>query len=370
MLHVSLYPLWGIDFAGSLIMLVLSSLCMRKVMILYKRDREDALNTYLMWLIAALFAFCVFRSAGHLVKHLLLFTGHPDIWTRIAPLSGGLNTVTFVVIFAVTLFFRNVLVFMNRMTSDRAKIETTSRQLLSLNQDIESVVSDRTRAEMALNLAHEIRNPVMIIGGMLRRLNRADSDGSLPGEGYRREIKQQIEQLELLVAKFEKMQLASREHFKTLDLNALLQDAVEVVRPEAENKGIRISFQASAAMLHFQGNQQYLKAALLHLLRNGIEACSAGDQIIIMTELTPGGVQARIEDNGPGIPKHVLQHIFEPFYSTRDGATGLGLPYVRQIINEHRGEIRVTSDRGKGTVVELLLPGHLFKLRRKESIGK
>ncbi len=364
MIHVSLYPLWVLDIAGSLAMLFLSWLCMRKVTILYRRDPEDALNTYLLWLISALFAFCVFRSAGHLVKHLLLFSGHSEIWTWIAPLSGGLNTVAFVVIFAVTLFFRNVLVFMNRMTSDRAKIETTSRQLLSLNKDIESVVSDRTRAEMALNLAHEIRNPVMIIGGMLRRLNRAAADDSLPGEGYRREIKQQIEQLELLVAKFENMQLAAREHFKTLELNALLTDAVEVVRPEAEKKGIRINFQPSAAMLHFQGNQQYLKAALLHLLRNGIEACSAGDQINILTELTPKGLLTRIEDNGPGIPKHVLQHIFEPFYSTRDGATGLGLPYVRQIINEHRGEIRVISNRRRGTTVELLLPGHLFKVEK------
>ncbi|MEA2113871.1 MAG: sensor histidine kinase, partial [Thermodesulfobacteriota bacterium] len=164
MIPLSLYPIWGIDIAGSLAMLFLSSLCMRQVVILYKRDREDALNTYLMWLITALFAFCIFRSVGHLVKHLLVFSGHSDIWTWIAPLSGGFNTIAFIVIFAVTLFFRNVLIFMNRMTSDRVKIETTSRELLSLNQDIESVVSDRTRAEMALNLAHEIRNPVMIIG--------------------------------------------------------------------------------------------------------------------------------------------------------------------------------------------------------------
>jgi len=364
MTHLSLYPIWGIDIAGSLAMFFLSSLCMRQVMILYKRDREDALNTYLMWLIAALFAFCIFRSVGHLVKHLLVFSGHPDIWARIAPLSGGFNTVAFVVIFAVTLFFRNVLVFMNRMTSDRAKIETTSRQLLSLNQDIESVVSDRTRAEMALKLAHELRNPVMIIGGLLRRLNRIASDGSQSCEKYSREIKQQVEQLESLVARFEDMQAASQEHFKTVELNELMLDAIEMVRPEAESKGIEMSFQASETRLPFQGNQQYLKVALLHLLRNGIEACSAGDHIKIITELTPKGAVARIHDNGPGIPVHVLQHIFEPFYSTRDGATGLGLPYVRQIINEHRGEIRVVSNRRKGTTVELQIPSHLSELQK------
>ena len=365
MTQLTLYPLWALDIVGSLIMLILSSLCMRQVMILYKRDRENALYTYLMWLVAALFAFCIFRSAGHLVKHLLVFSERSDIWAWIAPLSGGLNTIAFVIIFAVTLFFRNVLIFMNRMTSDRKKIETTSRHLLSLNQDIESVVSDRTRAEMALKLAHEIRNPVMIIGGLLRRLNRTPSDEARLGEEYRREIEQQVDQLESLVARFEAMQAASQEHFRTVELNELLRDAVEMVQPEAEGKGIKINFQLSATMLPFKGNQQYLKVALLHLLRNGIEACSAGNHIKIMTELTPKGAVARIQDDGPGIPVHVLQHIFEPFYSTRDGATGLGLPYVRQIINEHRGEIRVVSKLRKGTTVKLLIPSHLSELQEK-----
>jgi len=364
MVHLSLYPLWIMDIAGSLAMFVLASLCMREVLILYKQDREDALNTYLMWLIAALFAFCIFRSIGHLVKHLLVFAGHPDIWARLAPLSGGLITVTFIVIFAVTLFFRNVLIFMNRMTRDRARIETTSRQLLALNREIEAVVSDRTRAEMALNLAHEIRNPVMIIGGMLRRLNRVASDGPQPSGEYRREIKQQVDQLELLVSRFENMQSVSQEHFKAVELNQLIRDSIELVRPEADDKGIQISFRAAATSLPFQGNQQYLKAALLHLLRNSIEACRSGDLIQIGTELTGRGALARIEDNGPGIPDRVLKNIFEPFYSTRDGATGLGLPYVRQIINEHRGEIRITSKRGEGTTVELLLPSHLDELQR------
>lgn len=361
--HLSLYPLWALDIAGSLAMLLFSVLCMRQVMVLYRRDREDALNTYLLWLITALFAFCIFRSVGHLVKYLLVFAGFPEIWSAVSPLSGGLITVAFVVIFAVTLFFRNVLVFMNRMTSDRARIESTSRQLLSLNQDIESVVSDRTRAEMALNLAHEIRNPVMIIGGMLRRLNRAASEDARPSEAYRREIKQQVDQLESLVARFEDMQSASREHFKTVELNALLQDVLEIVRPEAEDKGITLELLASPYRLPFLGNQQYIKAALLHLLRNSIEACRAGDHVQVRTIRDARGVVARIEDNGPGIPKHVLEHVFEPFYSTRDGATGLGLPYVRQIIQEHRGEIRVDSSPGQGATVELVLPSHLTEFQ-------
>lgn len=364
--HLSLYPLWILDIIGSLAMLFFSILCMRQVMIVYRRDPEDALNIYLLWLVSALFAFCIFRSVGHLIKHLLVFSGHGEIWSILAPLSGGLNTVAFIVIFAVTLFFRNVLVFMNRMTSDRIRIETTSRQLLALNQDIESVVSDRTQAEMALNLAHEIRNPVMIIGGMLRRLNRIPAAGDRPSKKYRREIKQQVDQLESLVARFEDMQSASQEHFKAVEINALLQDVLEIVKPEAEDKGIELNLRASPGRLFLQGHKEYLKTALLHLLRNSIEACRAGDHIQVQTRFDSGGVLVRIEDNGPGIPRDVLEHIFEPFCSTRDGATGLGLPYVRQIIQEHRGKIQVDSTPGRGTSVELVLPGYLSELQHTE----
>ena len=365
MIRLSLYPLWIIDIIGSLGMLLFASLCMQQVIILHKRDREDPLNIYLMWLISALFAFCIFRSLGHLVKHLLLFSGHPDIWAQIAPLSGGFITGAFIIIFAVTLFFRNVLIIMNRMTSDRLKIETTSRQLLALNRDIEAVVSDRTKSEMALKLAHEIRNPVMIIGGLLRRLYRTASEGAEQDQGYRQEIKRQINQLESLVARFEDMQSASLGHFQPVELNELLRNAIEVVQPEAENKGIEIGFQPSTTKLPFRGIKQYLKVALLHLLRNSIEACSAGNHIEITTELTRKGALACIRDDGPGIPEYVVQHIFEPFYSTREGATGLGLPYVRQIMQEHRGEIRITSSPGKGTTVELEIPSHLRELQEK-----
>jgi signal transduction histidine kinase len=249
------------------------------------------------------------------------------------------------------------------MTNDRAKIETTSKQLLLLNQEIESVVSDRTKAEMALNLAHEIRNPVMIISGLFKRLRRTAADESRPDDQYHREIKQQIDQLEALVTRFEDMQDANRDHFQAIELNRLLHDAVAMVRDEAEEKEIEFVFLPSKSSGSCQGDWQYLTAAFLHLFRNGIEACRAGDRIDIIAEAADTGTFVQIKDNGPGIPKHILSHIFEPFYSTRDGATGMGLSYVRQIVNEHRGRINLESTRGQGTKVEVFIPGFLGQLK-------
>jgi signal transduction histidine kinase len=138
---------------------------------------------------------------------------------------------------------------------------------------------------------------------------------------------------------------------------------VDIVRPEAEKKGLRLHFLAASRRLPFLGNEHYLRVALLHLLRNSIEACSRGDRIEVVVRQAAGGALVRISDTGPGIPRYVLEHIFEPFYATRDGSTGLGLPYVRQIVREHRGDISISSTPGKGVTVELHLPTHLGELR-------
>ena len=362
MQQISLYPFWYFDIAGSIAMVVLSAASMRLVFRLYRRDPENALNTYLLWLISAIFVFCLFRALGHLVKYVLLFSGHGALWHRIAPVSGGLNSITFVVIFAVTIFFRDILTIMNRMTRDRLKIEKTSSQLLELNRDIEAVVSDRTKAEMALQIAHGIRNPVMVIGGLLKRLYR-DCSPSPEERRMRDAIMDQIRQLEHLVQGFENLQMQFENHFSTIELNALVHDALEIVRHEAEQKKIALAFTPAANPLPLYGNQQYLKVALLHLLRNAIEACGEKNHIRVTVGQTGEGAMVRIEDNGPGIPGEVLEHIFEPFYSTKEGATGLGLPYVRQIIHEHRGDIRIRSTPGVGTSVQLTFPTHLATLQ-------
>jgi signal transduction histidine kinase len=108
-----------------------------------------------------------------------------------------------------------------------------------------------------------------------------------------------------------------------------------------------------------QGNGQLLKIAIMHIIRNAIEAGAAGDTVHVGTELTNRGIALKVQDDGPGIPQKLLQHIYEPFYSTDEGETGLGIPYVKQIVTEHQGSILITSRERVGTTVEIDLPTHL-----------
>ncbi len=369
-MRISLVPLYLIDICGSLAMLTFSILAMREALKFYLQDRENALATYILWLTSALFSFCLIRPMGHLVKYFLLFSDNIDIWNRISPIAGGLITVTFVIIFASTLFFSNMLKIMNRMVRDRHKVEQTSAQLLELNRDIESVVSDRTRAELALQLAHEIRNPVMIIGGLLKRMTCVEKDRERNMK-YRDMVLQETSKLEGIVNRFEELQDASQDHFSVIELNALVADSVKMLRAEADLKGVTISFQPGQAgqPLLCRGDARYLKVALLHIIRNALESCSSGDWIRVETDQNKEGAIIRVMDNGPGIPPEVLEHIFEPFYSTKEGSTGLGLPYVRQIIKEHRGDISIASTFGQGCTVTITLPTHLGELKRNPALS-
>lgn len=366
MTTVSLLSIWLVDIAGSTLLVVGSVLCLTMSFKILRRDEEDPLATYLFWFCGALFAFALSRAVGHIVKHLLVFAGRRDWWLLLAPLSGSINTLTFVVIASVTLFFQRMQSLINRMNRDREKIGRTSRELLDLNRALESAVFERTRMEMALRFAHDIRNPATIIGGLARRMTQeADQLPAAEGERLAR-VREQAERLEELVGRFEEVRTEAPGAFLPLDMSGLAESCVELLAPEAAEKGVTIELTLSPALLLFQGNERLMKIAIMHLIRNSIEACREGETIRLTTALAEGGVQLRIEDNGPGIPPERLEQILTPFAAVERRGTGLGLSYVKQVIEGHKGEMTIRSQVGAGTTVELTLPTHLGVLRERE----
>jgi len=362
-MDLPLYPIWAIDFIGSFLMIVFSTLCLLSARDFYRRHPENVLANYLVWFFAALFAFACSRSLGHMLKYVLHFTGHTYVWMKIQPWSGAFNTATFLIMATITFFFHRMKDITDRMIQDRTRLQRTSQELLKLNRDMEVIVSERTRGELALRIAHELRNPATIIGGLVRRALK-----HLPVKGEEHDIMekifQQAQHLEGLVQEFEEVRRTEDAHFGPQELNSIVDDVVGIIQPEADAKGIVILYNRSPASLFFQGNPHLIKAALLHVVRNAIEACGYGSTVEIETKLCKDGIMVRVKDDGPGIPPIVMEHIFEPFYRSEHGETGLGLPYVQQIVHEHKGEIGIESSLGKGTTVTIRLPTHISELSR------
>ncbi len=108
---------------------------------------------------------------------VLIMAGYPHVWKSLSPFSGAINTFTFILIASVTVFFQHFQRLYRRMSANHAELETFSRDILNLNRDMETMVMERTMAEMALGVADGIRNPICVIGGFSRLLlKRLDPD--------------------------------------------------------------------------------------------------------------------------------------------------------------------------------------------------
>ncbi|OQX15570.1 MAG: hypothetical protein BWK76_12865 [Desulfobulbaceae bacterium A2] len=360
---LSLYPVWAVDFFGSLLVMLLAGLCLRLAVVHYLKDRENALANYLLWFFGALFAFGCSRSLGHMVQHLLYFAGLSSWWKYLSPSAGSLNTMTFFVMATVTFFFQRMDIIIQRMDEYRQKIQKNNRELLRLNQDIEQVVAERTKAEMALHVAHELRNPAVIIGGLVQRSLKSEQLTESDRQRLQA-VLEQAERLEGLVGEFERLRTSPKEGFAALEMNDLVEQCLAIVEHEAEAKKVVLIWDRHAGLLHFLGNEHLMRVALLHVLRNAIDACGAGNSVTMSSSLGPEGLLLKIQDDGPGIAPELMAHIFDGFSETSGGLTGFGLPYVRQILQEHLGDIRISSRVGVGTEVTMILPTHLGEGRR------
>jgi two-component system NtrC family sensor kinase len=139
-----LFPVWFIDMLGSAMMIIISFVCVRYAQLLRRTDKDNVIWTYLLWLSLALAVFSVSRSVGHIAKRLLLLAGQSDIWVELRPFSGSINSLTFVIVGSITLFFQRVHRINVQILSDKKAIEKVSEELMWLNRNLEEMVRRRT----------------------------------------------------------------------------------------------------------------------------------------------------------------------------------------------------------------------------------
>jgi two-component system NtrC family sensor kinase len=147
---VTSLPIWIIDMIGSVLMIIFSFLCLNLVRSLRTRDRSNVIWTYLFLVCLGLAGFAISRSAGHIVKQILVVSGNESIWSSIRPYSGAINSLMFVFVASVTLFFERIWKIYQQISKDKQALQTVSDELLFLNQNLESLVSERTK-ELALS---------------------------------------------------------------------------------------------------------------------------------------------------------------------------------------------------------------------------
>lgn len=151
---------------------------------------------------------------------------------------------------------------------------------------------------------------------------------------------------------------SSPERHQPIAPDELVRRVAEVARP-AMPPQVTVELELNCPRVRVTGNDTQLSQLLLNLVINAFQAMEgAGGQLILSTHVQDGQVCIRVSDTGPGIPGQVLEHIFDPFYTTKESGkgTGLGLAIVRQVAEDHSGTIQVETEVGKGTAFTLCLP--------------
>lgn len=140
----SLAPVWFVDVVGSALMIVFSFLSVRYVIKLKRVQSSNMIWTYMLWLSLALAGFAASRGVGHIVKRLLLLFDMRDLWVSIRPFSGAFNTLAFVVVAAITLFFQHVQKINKEILKDKKALEDATKEVMHLNRNLESAIAART----------------------------------------------------------------------------------------------------------------------------------------------------------------------------------------------------------------------------------
>ena len=216
---------------------------------------------------------------------------------------------------------------------------------------------------LASGLAHEIRNPLNAMNMNLQMLE--EELHALPGmaEGECAELldstKSEIKRLEGLVNNFLAYARPAQPRFESADLNSVVSEVARFLEIDFRQHQVELRLDLEPLLPPVELDATQFKQALMNLLVNARQVLKRGGRVLVRTRAGMGGeVVVEVEDDGPGIPAGLRERIFEVFFSSRGGGTGLGLPIARQIIERHGGKIEVESTEGNGSTFRMHLPRH------------
>jgi len=213
-----------------------------------------------------------------------------------------------------------------------------------------------TVGRMAAHITHEIRNPLASVGLYLELLS--DEIGENPEAGRLvKSLSNEVDRLSEITETYLRFVRLPKPKLEREDLGALASSVMEFSRGELSQAHIDLDLAIASGLPEVAADESQIRQALLNLVRNAKEAMPQGGRIRVAVGLVASGwVRLAVGDSGPGISPENLSKIFDPFFSTKEKGTGLGLALVQQIVSDHGGRIEVDLPPSGGTTFAILLP--------------
>jgi signal transduction histidine kinase len=207
---------------------------------------------------------------------------------------------------------------------------------------------------MAAGIAHEIRNPLGIIKATNARLRKRYDDPAEPNERFVY-IDEEVDRLNGILTGYLQFARDEPPQLQPLDLVPLLERGLELARPELEAAGVDVALEGAPAC-RVLGDPQRLQQVVLNLVLNAVQAMPAGGRLRVHLAVDGTSVRLGFTDTGPGFASAVRARLFEPFVSTKEKGSGLGLAVSQRILEQHGGGIEVRDAAPGGATVEIRLP--------------
>jgi PAS domain S-box-containing protein len=211
-----------------------------------------------------------------------------------------------------------------------------------------------TLGQVVAEISHEIKNPLVTIGGFARQLVKTAQDDKTRLK--LNTIADEVQRLENLLGDLRNLYRPAELAMERFDINELLQEIYALTKEDADGSDIRLRLNTRKAPIFVEGDRDRLEQVFLNLVKNGIEAMKKGGDLILQSRLSGDTAQITISDEGHGIPKSIRKRVFTPFFTTKKKGTGLGLSITKRILEDHPGcSFTLVSQEGKGTTVKVAL---------------
>ncbi|WP_340085205.1 PAS domain S-box protein [Siminovitchia sp. FSL H7-0308] len=206
--------------------------------------------------------------------------------------------------------------------------------------------------QLAAGIAHEIRNPLTVIKGFTQLLSQEEDND------YLNVVLDELERIEDIVSDLLILAKPQPSRLENLDISQLLSSTIDLFKSEAILHNVEIIPNFELSNPWIKGEPNKLKQVYINIIKNAIEAMpKAGGKIYITAQnLSYRKILTRVQDTGVGIPKERIPNLGEPFYSTKEKGTGLGLMICNRIIKNHGGTIKIDSELNKGTTISIIMP--------------